>query len=454
MKLQTYSRLITLLLLLIITSLQLQAQEKLVFELTGKVLLPDGSPAAGATVEVTWPKTYIKTVSDDFGQIKMKLAPGSYGITAKSDPFVLPVPQKFFEIDSKGSINKPFILQLETGANLTGRVIDKATREPVPGTKLTLEDIGDTTSAEDGSFIFSCIPKNNYLLTAYKAGYAQPVIQFNTINKGQIDLLIELKPEVILRGRVTDEKGNPIPNASIRQNNRQISLHSTRTDKEGHYELRGLEPESHLSFEVYADHFKPIYEKEIAIGSNDRELTVNYQMIPEVEGKRSIYGHVFKADGSMAQGVKVGCGFSKTYVNYPSTTTDERGYYLLQEINAKKSLITVEGKGYAPDCKYAEADKNLEIDFVLEPGHFLEGKIVDEEGNPLQGALLSPSIVSTPEMIKYWGAPGLQMSLDIFEITDINGHFRLDEAQGFLSIARGEDLNAIVFKIFQGLFDQ
>ena len=369
------------------------AEEPKTFELTGKVLLPDGSPAPGASVQVRYPEVGVTATCDDSGVYKMNLSPGEYWLKARLGDHTR-VADEPARVRSDVSANKAPDIQLKRGCIVTGRLIDVTTGEPVSGAVVMTRrhEHEEATTDSDGFFRLPSLSKGRHTLTAVKDGYYRPVIHFSTSNRGSVDLVIETKPEGIVRGKVTDQEGSPIAGARVGASLSYFDFQAPKTDKNGEYILRGLDPDTRSEIGVSADGYNYVSDRVVVFPARRRELTLDFKLLRQ--GTRSIWGRVLKPDGTPAQGVSVSYGWTSFYGGYRSTKTDEDGRYRLDNVDATKNLVVVQGDGFAPGFKYVEADVDAEIDFKLEPGHSLEGRLVDEEGNPVAGAHISVSAES------------------------------------------------------------
>ena len=86
------------------------------------------------------------------------------------------------------------VLAQETGAKLSGEVVDASTQEALPGVQITLqgEDM-QKTSNDDGTFSFENLKPGNYTITASAEGYQDWEKQVEVTEKGGA-LKIEMKP--------------------------------------------------------------------------------------------------------------------------------------------------------------------------------------------------------------------------------------------------------------------
>jgi len=154
----------------------------------------------------------------------------------------------------------PPALRPEDLASVAGKVVNKLTREPVKHADITLRaaDFAAETvkSGVDGAFAVDQLRPGRYTIEARKNGYTVPrrkpgvAADFVVLEKGskKTGHTIELLPQAAISGRVTDENGEPVANATVSVE----SVHGLRpqqgmsrpfqTNDRGEYRLFGLEP--------------------------------------------------------------------------------------------------------------------------------------------------------------------------------------------------------------------
>ena len=105
-----------------------------------------------------------------------------------------------------------------------------------------------------------------------------------------------------------------------------------------------------------------------------------------------------------------------------STTTDNDGYFRLSGLSHRQNyrdyFFTVQAAGYAPVfVEVSDADSEKPVDIRLTPGRSVQGKVVDENGKPLEGVSIK---------LDYWMGRPRQFYLKT--TTDSAGKFRIDDA--------------------------
>ena len=91
---------------------------------------------------------------------------------------------------------------------LTGRVIDSATRQPIPNAHLST---GPNVIADSEGRFSLPAPSGRFVVVANKSGYAREPIQ---VTAGA-PIEIALQPAAAISGRVIDESGDPVLGARV-----------------------------------------------------------------------------------------------------------------------------------------------------------------------------------------------------------------------------------------------
>lgn len=118
------------------------------------------------------------------------------------------------------------------GANvIAGVVVSAASGQPLQGADVTLQDtngfqqLAGTTTGADGSFSFPNVPNGKFILSASHRGYVNSTYEehdgaFTAVvtGEGQVTtgLTLSLEPLGAIFGRVTEDSGDPVPNAGVR----------------------------------------------------------------------------------------------------------------------------------------------------------------------------------------------------------------------------------------------
>jgi protocatechuate 3,4-dioxygenase beta subunit len=401
------------------------AAESKTFSVEGSVLAPDGSASPSALVEARDPWADYKVAgtadADASGKYKLSLPAGKYYLAATSGTLVY-FNTEIVEVKSDGTVTGPRELKLEKGCTVAGSVIDKTTSKPLSGAKVLTRWGNHTETGPDGGFAL-VLEKGSHTLTIVKDGFWRPIIHINCSGQDTVSLTIETKPEGVIKGRVTDDNGQPIKGAKVASSESgNFKFDRSETNEKGEYVLDGLDPGIQIRVSAYADGYRSAYKEQVIFPQGQREVSVDLRLAAEKH--RALSGIVVKAAGKPIEGATVSYGWAECYANFEKTQTDKSGKFSLKEVDCTKNVVLARKPGFAPSFAFVEADATPQLKLVLQPGHSLEGKIVDEEGNTIEGAHVSASVTS--DELQKLGFCG-QTNYDYYESdeSDKEGHFKL-----------------------------
>jgi len=323
--------------------------------------------------------------------------------------------------------------EAETERVLDLRIIDKATQEPISNAELGIrimrarfEDKTDSEGkcsiaigTEAPEYIRVEVQKEGFvpIRLSWRKGPDQPEIPDH--------YTLALEPGTTIGGIIQDEQGHPIEGVSVYllvsggNGVERVAIldHAEKTDAEGRWRcdivpstlddiaIRLVHPD-YISDETYRITPRPSMEKLRAMTG-----------VMVMEKRLTMSGHVFDANDRPIEGASVVQGSDRFNFNYPSTQTDGRGRFEFQNIRPGEMVLTVQAKGYSPDLIYLTVYRGMEpLEFSLESGRTIRGRIVDTAGNPIAGAFMNADT---------WRG---YRSLEWHMHTDAEGRFQWNEA--------------------------
>ncbi len=170
-----------------------------------------------------------------------------------------------------------------------------------------------------------------------------------------------------------------------------------RTDAAGNYVLANLSrdreiPEIRVSLGEYADLVRGVSFSRQAELTLDFELELNTSQrapgrklavpTPREERRRTLSGRISRSDASAVEGALVTFGDRPGTLNYSATQTDTQGRYSLAAVTSR-SALAVQAQGCAPAFQFVLTRGDAQFDFVLKPGHWIEGRTLDQQGKPV-----------------------------------------------------------------------
>jgi peroxiredoxin len=252
-------------------------------------------------------------------------------------------------------------------------------------------------------------------------------------------LVFEMEKATTIRGRVVDEKGQPLADAVVvvsvdkkyRRTEQRIavSYESTRTDANGAWSFADVpaEPDSielaayhylclteHASF--FCEPFKPVSQ----LRDGSARLTLRRGTIVE--------GIVRSPGGRPVPDAEVCYGEERGYANsIPPIKTDAQGKFRLGIKPETHATLIATSPGFAPTLDRRKiGDQTLQVVITLDRPHSIRGRVVDSAGKPIARA----------QIWAYWSGPeasprsnfGSAITLGFTAGTD--GRFEWREAPG------------------------
>jgi hypothetical protein len=412
----------------------------------------------GAPVD-DFPPWYKSVVSATDGRFRLDGLPaGNYEIDAWKDPF--PRTADFYLAREPKKLALGFgnritgiDLVLDRLPTVSGRVIDKVTREGIPG--VVLQAGRQTVTTDDtGKFTLAMLPSARLfpgirVIDFKEIPKAYGPAQFVNIDVGEEDiedLIIELTPGGTVRGKVVLPNGIPVdyPNVSIgvadsgrmqaeRQHWAQNTKPRTEGYEDGSFEISGIPP----GFEVVVTGRFDEESGDARIGTYGpedyfdwNERTYKY---PEPHwrtvAKPEEYGVVRSEPFTLAAGeVKEGMvltvrplgkisgtirdekgepatdGYAVQVSSHIDTKPDTRGFYAVGGLRPGKTRVTLweeHEEGSIPietkTITVVPGEETTGVDFVIpdrgpgKPEGYIAGAVVDGKGEPFVGTKVTAS---------------------------------------------------------------
>lgn len=385
-----------------------------------------GNPVAGAEVLLTgtgvWPAA--SCVVDDLGQCLFRALPfGQYQARARHEERVaLPSPTVEITPGQRARVE----LTLRAGTQLSGLVLDSASKQPLSGAKIAVVDMTPglpaivAESTEDGAFVLRGLWPGMMRLDVTRDGYARESHELRL--PAQKPLTIHLDGAVSIRGRVVDERGRAIRGATLSVATRDglpptvmlpqktdatlgelgvtqgpvpriplapdaaftLGALAGTSDSGGAFHIAGLKPGSIVLRASHAGFAQAMLPLENLAPHSTRE---DVQLVLRDAGR--VEGRIADDKGHGLQGVYVSA--LQAEHTEQSSLSNERGEFLLRDLLGDVTVqVQVEGrepllcKVSVPSRGFAHC--NLTISGEL---HELPIRVVDDYGLGLEGALVS-----------------------------------------------------------------
>ena len=212
---------------------------------------------------------------------------------------------------------------------------------------------------------------------------------------------IALGPTVSIGGIVHNEQGLPIEAVTVKINRYSdgeyetevwISIrdYAVKTDKNGKWSCNVM-PKELGRFGIMLSH--PEYVDDIHSRSwrrlNIEQLRAGTLQMLMKKGV-VLAGYVSDQAGNPIKDASVLRGESRHADDKLKTKTDDQGKFEFGRVDYVTEILTVQAQGYAPELKTISIRQDMEpVEFILEPGYGIYGRVVDVNGNPINEAHVS-----------------------------------------------------------------
>ena len=280
-------------------------------------------------------------------------------------------------------------LRMQTSTFRPGRNVDWDVRDKAIG-KLQM-----TTSLTNGQYDFPHLGQGIYTLTATLEGFAtariMPVVLMGANSDAEHDL--ELGTEHHLAGRVIDEHGDPIAEATVsvsRSRPRPILSMEGASNENGLFDVGGL-PEGTYGVAVSCPGYSPFRMTRVQSNRTDLEFVL---------GRRGgVTGQVTQANGQALTRFKLSLrkvnpgtamfGIPGRHLNIQ----DDNGIYLFEDLDKGTYRLLIEASGYAPTYTpgfFVDRETVRDVNVTMKIGGTIQGSVVSAvDGSPIAGASIS-----------------------------------------------------------------
>jgi beta-lactamase regulating signal transducer with metallopeptidase domain/protocatechuate 3,4-dioxygenase beta subunit len=294
--------------------------------------------------------------------------------------------------------NQTHVLTLPRGLDARGRVVNEQD-QPIAeatvwlGGRNTVERQETKTDA-DGRFTFRNVKEERTLFSVLARSYA-PADQYQKVQAEMPDVMFRLAPGAVVRGRVENARGEPLPGARVvLEGGGDIGRtyeFGTRTDDDGRFEWDGA-PKEVMQFYLYA----PGYEQK-----RNHLIPPDQDNVIVLKAKRRVLGQVVDAEsgapltrfrlaaGRTLPGMRLP-GLNDSFLaDYPGLTdyTAADGRFELELSEEETNAIQAEAEDHATliELLPAAQDDVVNVTVRLKPSSSLRARVVDAAGRPVGG---------------------------------------------------------------------
>jgi len=356
-------------------------------EISGRVVRPDGTPVADAMVETPTGVMPRNTTTAADGTFKLAgIAAGTAVLTAHSSDGNLSSPPVTVTAPAKN-----VTLTIPRGARIEGRVLDRATQQPVTDFSIGLPSRSQrqftfspnaekTIHADDGTYAIDNVPPGAVELIVRAAGYVSGSRGDITAEDGKTvtGIDIQLDRGATISGRVT-AGGSPVAGAEVRQPSQRMpqmmsqqvlsGAASATTDGDGLYKLDGIAEGDRL-IEFHKQGFvtaqKPV---EVKAG---RDVHLDVELDPGHE----LRGRVVDRSGRGVAGAYIAASGAGERRGGPMIVTDSDGVFVLTGLADGQYGVTARKEGMvSSDATDVDLPQTRPLTLTLDAGATITGRV-------------------------------------------------------------------------------
>lgn len=381
--------------------------------ITGTVTLPDGKPAPKALVwaaklELS-PLVRRETRTDASGNFQLSMDPGQWLVWASSgtmggEPANLGNSMKVLEIPGKEKPN-PLKIVLEERGLFRGQLTHSETGKPIQGAKIFLDNAMVLETDAEGKWELGGLKRHHHESFFVAPGFQRKRILFDTTKSTITHLNISLAPGGLIKGKVTDSAGKPIPGAWVGRSTSgsYFSLHGLfqTCDSDGNFEFwDAVEPGQPTNLSAYAHGFK-FANRNNLVSERGRSLDIQFELLklppkdsrdsaPGDRKKRQITGKIVTPEGKPVAGVLVQWGLNQFGPEeQPNTRSREDGGFTLF-VPDEDNTLTVIPKNFTPEFIPVSKNGDKTVPVTLSPGTSVTGIVKNARGKPVEGVMVLP----------------------------------------------------------------
>jgi RNA polymerase sigma factor (sigma-70 family) len=293
------------------------------------------------------------------------------------------------------------------GPSIEIRVVDQRSGKPLLGAALTVE-VGRNPRGrmmtDDAGRAAVAIPwpLSGFLsVVVRKEGFSTVTLWFpSPVREAEIPASYTLKmyPVETVGGAVHDEQGRPVAGAKVAAtiwtNSAEIRYlredferpAPATTDEQGRWQFEGM-PAGIDASRVTIAFTHPDYQRvDLPTGALEDVRRGKATVLPR---GLELTGRIVDPAGRPVLGAKVLRGTDRSGRDVPVAETDADGRFRFAHTSAGETMLTVQASGFAPALQKVVVRPGLPlVEFRLEKGRTVRGRVVDAKGEPLGGAFV------------------------------------------------------------------
>ncbi|RYX81733.1 carboxypeptidase regulatory-like domain-containing protein [bacterium] len=399
----------------------------------GRVLKPDGTPAAGLNIYVGGNGRQEVTTGADGRFEATGLSAGSAYLQVPGGgpklPFVVPAkPQSDLKA---GEVRDIGDWKSTNGVHARGKVVAADTKKPIDKAYVSLWGSSDGQGNTDarGNFDFPLEPGSSMVTVRADEFVALLKSGIPEVHNGFIELgTLELKRGKVVSGILLDDKGNPIANTPLRaqKKNGNTGSNESATGADGRFTFKGLDEGEHT---LSIAGFKITQGAKFVVG-NETTPALRIEATADSPVKKAantaaeeqiVSGRVEAADGTGIAGAKLALRLqisNNSYYTRDAISQLDGSFSLSVDTRysgraAQVKVLSVSRPGFVAGSNEATAvEGGWNVKIKMQPkGAALRGRIVNAAGKGVAGAFVAVSNSTTAPVA-----------------TDAEGNFALEDA--------------------------
>lgn len=286
------------------------------------------------------------------------------------------------------------------------RVLDDETGQPIGGADLKFRsypklDLPEAAATNQyGRYELKYYnPDIRYLRVAVsQAPYAGKYLSWSPPESGTgvpLQYHVRLKKGVTAGGLVETDEGRPLEGVhvdlrfSMPDESAVESVLIDDTDlvtgQNGRWELGCFPADLKEDIFISVEHPEYVSVERYSIQA-ELETLLNKSNVIQMEKGLTVGGQVTDGEGRPIEGAAIYTGTSRYVSDNRQTQTYASGGYTISNCKAHELVLTVLAEGYAPELREVVVSETLgDVNFQLEPGHSVVVRVVDRNGNGIEG---------------------------------------------------------------------
>lgn len=378
--------------------------------LTGRVVDPDGKPAAEASVATSSdsnPNPFLgpsspcpavgrgEATTDAEGRFVLESLLGGTIQVWATQPGYLGSDFETVEVPDGGEAEVP-TLQLARGATVTGRVL-REDGSPAPAAQVLAAGEGDYSFSfsrwadGDGRYRIEGVPPGRQTITARHdtLGAGSREVELTVGGENQVDITLGPEESRLARGRVVDPDGEPVAGALVKN-----GQNTAYTGPDGAFSI----PVDENGYELVArkDGYAPAYLTHWAAGGAREGLEL--RLGPEA----SVSGRLLGFDPADLAETRVSAYAASSTLQIVGLVSSD-GTYQIRGLWAGEWLVSANLGNRSADARVEIAPEDPDVlqDLSL-PGRVeVRGRVVDASGAPAAGVDVRLAVVGGEERTDY-----------------------------------------------------